>query len=337
MTRWRPQVRPLHRPLELTIRKGHPTGDGTRLESGRAMSLAGSTPAPSAPARAGGFDDLFDGVRGVTAAREPVELEATGSTPAGHPHRNLAEATMTRNVLELPTLVLNRNWQPIHVTTVVRALVMLWNETAKVVEPDEYRLYDWEEWVGARARARPPVHPVGTAAAPGPRGDLPGALRPAARRGGDVQPAQRGQARPPHLPVLRGAARLGGDHRSTTSCRARRGAPRAGPTAWPPAIRATPARPTAPRSRPACTCGAGRSRPEWKPLYAAHGRPGRELVPVPAARAGPAARPDRQPQRPGIDGRGHSQGRAPGRATSLQNSRTGFESLRPAPADVAER
>ena len=63
-------------------------GDGTRLESGRALSLAGSTPAPSAPARAGGFDHPFDGVRGVTAAREPVELEATGSTPAGYPDRN---------------------------------------------------------------------------------------------------------------------------------------------------------------------------------------------------------------------------------------------------------
>jgi len=53
---------------------------------------------------------------------------------------------MTRNVLELPTLVLNRNWQPVHVTTVVRALVMLWNETAKAVEPDEFRLYDWADW-----------------------------------------------------------------------------------------------------------------------------------------------------------------------------------------------
>jgi 5-methylcytosine-specific restriction endonuclease McrA len=53
---------------------------------------------------------------------------------------------MTPNVLDLPTLVLNRSWQPIHVTTVVRALVMLWNETAKAVEPDEYRLYDWADW-----------------------------------------------------------------------------------------------------------------------------------------------------------------------------------------------
>ena len=66
------------------------------------MSLAGSTPAPSAPARAGGFDQPFDGVRGVTAAREPVELEATGSTPAGHPQCDRGDGgEMTRNVREL--------------------------------------------------------------------------------------------------------------------------------------------------------------------------------------------------------------------------------------------
>ena len=44
MTRWSdprgvpPEVRPLHRPLKLRIRKGHPTGDGTRLESGATTS-----------------------------------------------------------------------------------------------------------------------------------------------------------------------------------------------------------------------------------------------------------------------------------------------------------
>jgi len=75
---------------------------------------------------------------------------------------------MTTQVLQRPTLVLNRHWQPIHVTTVVLALVMLWNETAQVVEPDEYRTYSWEDWVGlepppdvpcirsARARLRVP-------------------------------------------------------------------------------------------------------------------------------------------------------------------------------------
>ena len=39
------------------------------------------------------------------------------------------------SILEHATLVLNRHWQPIHVTTVVRALVMLWNDTAKVIDP----------------------------------------------------------------------------------------------------------------------------------------------------------------------------------------------------------
>jgi 5-methylcytosine-specific restriction endonuclease McrA len=52
----------------------------------------------------------------------------------------------SKDVLQQPTLILNRNWQPIHVTTVMRALVMLWNEAARVVEPDEYRLYTWDEW-----------------------------------------------------------------------------------------------------------------------------------------------------------------------------------------------
>ncbi len=53
----------------------------------------------------------------------------------------------SNEVLCRPTLVLNRSWQPIHVTTVVRALVMLWNDSAKVVDPEEYRLHAWEEWM----------------------------------------------------------------------------------------------------------------------------------------------------------------------------------------------
>jgi 5-methylcytosine-specific restriction endonuclease McrA len=54
---------------------------------------------------------------------------------------------MATEVLNRATLVLNRNWQATHVTTVARALVMLWNESARVVEPDEYRTYGWEEWM----------------------------------------------------------------------------------------------------------------------------------------------------------------------------------------------
>jgi 5-methylcytosine-specific restriction endonuclease McrA len=59
---------------------------------------------------------------------------------------------MAVKVLELPTLVLNRHWQPIHVTTVVRALVLLWNDTARVVEPDEFRLCTWDDWAALAPR-----------------------------------------------------------------------------------------------------------------------------------------------------------------------------------------
>lgn len=52
------------------------------------------------------------------------------------------------DILDRPTLVLNRNWQPVSVTTVARALVMLWNDIARVVEPDEFRLYNWCDWAG---------------------------------------------------------------------------------------------------------------------------------------------------------------------------------------------
>ena len=73
---------------------------------------------------------------------------------------------MTPNVLERPTLVFNRHWQPVHVTTVARSLVLLWNEAAQVVDPDEYR-----RLVGRLGRLEPsdgePVHPVGPAAAVG--------------------------------------------------------------------------------------------------------------------------------------------------------------------------
>jgi len=49
-------------------------------------------------------------------------------------------------VLQRPALVLNRNWQPVNVATVGRALVMLWNESARVVDPHDYQTYDWADW-----------------------------------------------------------------------------------------------------------------------------------------------------------------------------------------------
>jgi len=59
---------------------------------------------------------------------------------------------MTTAVLQRPTLVLNRHWQPVRVATVDRALVMLWNDTACVVDPADYQQYAWADWARLRPR-----------------------------------------------------------------------------------------------------------------------------------------------------------------------------------------
>ena len=53
---------------------------------------------------------------------------------------------MTAGLLSRPTLVLNRNWQPVGIATVSRTLVKLWNGTARVVDPDDYQIYSWSDW-----------------------------------------------------------------------------------------------------------------------------------------------------------------------------------------------
>jgi len=53
---------------------------------------------------------------------------------------------MAASVLQRPTLILNRNWQPVNVATVARALVLLWNESARVVDTADYQTFDWNDW-----------------------------------------------------------------------------------------------------------------------------------------------------------------------------------------------
>ena len=48
-------------------------------------------------------------------------------------------------VLQQPTLVLNKVWQPVDVTPVCDAITMVWNERAKIVD-DDYQQHDWESW-----------------------------------------------------------------------------------------------------------------------------------------------------------------------------------------------
>jgi 5-methylcytosine-specific restriction endonuclease McrA len=54
--------------------------------------------------------------------------------------------------LNRPTLVLNRNWQPVDVAPVARALVLVWNESARVVDPHDYQLYGWADWSELKPR-----------------------------------------------------------------------------------------------------------------------------------------------------------------------------------------
>jgi len=48
--------------------------------------------------------------------------------------------------LQRPTLILNRNWQPIRVSTVARSLVLVWNDHARIVDPQDFQTYDWSDW-----------------------------------------------------------------------------------------------------------------------------------------------------------------------------------------------
>ena len=57
---------------------------------------------------------------------------------------------MIAKVLQRPALVLNRNWQPVNVATVARALVLLWNESARVIDPASYQVYTWADWASMR-------------------------------------------------------------------------------------------------------------------------------------------------------------------------------------------
>ena len=84
------------------------------------------------------------------------EPEGRGSTPLKHPGIHSKRRDVFTKVLQRPTLVLNRNWQPVNVSTVARALVLLWNESARVVDPADYQTYDWQDWSKLRPREGDP-------------------------------------------------------------------------------------------------------------------------------------------------------------------------------------
>ncbi len=66
---------------------------------------------------------------------------------------------MVASVLKRPTLVLNRNWQPVGVATVARALIKVFNEAARIVDPEDYGVYSWDDWAALRPlHGEPAIH-----------------------------------------------------------------------------------------------------------------------------------------------------------------------------------
>lgn len=53
---------------------------------------------------------------------------------------------MMSSVLQKPTLVLNRSWQPISIVSVARSLTKVFQGIARVVDPESYQQYDWADW-----------------------------------------------------------------------------------------------------------------------------------------------------------------------------------------------
>ena len=64
---------------------------------------------------------------------------------------------MAVEVLEQPTLVLNRHWQPLGTAPVARALTKVWTDAARVVDPISFQLYDWATWANMPTVESDPV------------------------------------------------------------------------------------------------------------------------------------------------------------------------------------
>lgn len=93
------------------------------------------------------YSDHFD--VGIPRAAAQAQWERTDPLSAYSPGDVVAMSA----ILERPTLILNRNWQPIHVASVARALILVWNDAARVVDPSDFAQYDWADW-----SALPPAH-----------------------------------------------------------------------------------------------------------------------------------------------------------------------------------
>jgi 5-methylcytosine-specific restriction endonuclease McrA len=63
---------------------------------------------------------------------------------------------MSEAVLSEPTLVLNRNWLPIRVCTVRRALTLVFKDLARIIGPENYTLHDFASWLDLKVATGEP-------------------------------------------------------------------------------------------------------------------------------------------------------------------------------------
>lgn len=52
-----------------------------------------------------------------------------------------------RSTITLPTLVLNKGWTPISIMPVKKAITKVMSDLARIVDPDDYQLYTFEDWM----------------------------------------------------------------------------------------------------------------------------------------------------------------------------------------------
>lgn len=52
-----------------------------------------------------------------------------------------------KSVLHHPVLVLNKSWIPILIESVKRSLIHIFDDKALFIDPEDYSVYDWEQWI----------------------------------------------------------------------------------------------------------------------------------------------------------------------------------------------
>ena len=57
-----------------------------------------------------------------------------------------------RSTITLPTLVLNKCWTPISIMPVKKAITKVMSDLARIVDPDDYQLYTFEDWMNLPVR-----------------------------------------------------------------------------------------------------------------------------------------------------------------------------------------